>query len=366
MTAYNKVNGFYMGANRPLVRGTLFGSFGFDGFVLSDFYAGGDTVGSALAGQSLALPQPQYYEPALLRAAIADGRLTTATIDDLVRRYLRVLFRFGVFDRAAYPRDATIPVKRHGRVARQVEDRGHRPAAQPPLAAAAERPPDRLGGRDRQVGRRVPAPQRGVERRSHALLRGHRSPGPAARRARALRGALRGRKRPRARRPRGPPSRRGGGGGRARRAVGRVLGPPLHRPRLRAQAAAPGSAHTRGGGGQPADGGGAPVTRAGHDALGPQGGGDRGGVVAGRGGRQRNRRRPARQGQPVGQAPRDLSAGARPTCRRAPRAVPGRRRAARSTRRACSWAIAGTTGRASARCSRSGTASPTRASTTAT
>ena len=123
MTAYNKVNGFYMGANRPLVRGTLFGSFGFDGFVLSDFYAGGDTVGSALAGQSLALPQPQYYEPALLRAAIADGRLTTATIDDLVRRYLRVLFRFGVFDRAAYPRDATIPVKRHGRVARQVEDR---------------------------------------------------------------------------------------------------------------------------------------------------------------------------------------------------------------------------------------------------
>ena len=76
MTAYNKVNGFYMGANRPLLRGTLFGAFGFDGFVLSDFFAGGDTVGSALAGQSLALPGPQYYEPALLRAAIAPGRLT--------------------------------------------------------------------------------------------------------------------------------------------------------------------------------------------------------------------------------------------------------------------------------------------------
>ena len=37
MTAYNKVNGAYMGANRPLVRGTLFGAFGFEGFVLSDF-----------------------------------------------------------------------------------------------------------------------------------------------------------------------------------------------------------------------------------------------------------------------------------------------------------------------------------------
>ena len=63
MTAYNKVNGAYMGANRPLVRDTLIGDFGFKGFVLSDFFAGGDTVGSALAGQSLALPGP-----ALLRA----------------------------------------------------------------------------------------------------------------------------------------------------------------------------------------------------------------------------------------------------------------------------------------------------------
>ena len=124
MSAYNKVNGSYMGANRPLVRDTLLDSFGFDGFVLSDFFASGDTVGSALAGQSLALPVPGYYDPALLRAAIAEGRLTTATIDDLVRRYLRVLFRFGVFDRAAYPTDATLPVKRHGRVARLVEDRG--------------------------------------------------------------------------------------------------------------------------------------------------------------------------------------------------------------------------------------------------
>ena len=176
-----------MGANRPLVRDTLFGSFGFDGFVLSDFFAGGDTVGSALAGQSLALPQPQYYEPALLRAAIAQGRLTTATIDDLVRRYLRVLFRFGVFDRAAYP------ARRHdpGQAPRAGGPAGreprHRAAPQPPLAAAAERAPARLGGRDRQVGERVPAPERGVERRRRAVLLGHRPPGPEARGARTLR-----------------------------------------------------------------------------------------------------------------------------------------------------------------------------------
>ncbi|MBN1528635.1 MAG: glycoside hydrolase family 3 C-terminal domain-containing protein [Thermoleophilaceae bacterium] len=123
MTAYNKVNGDYMGASRPLVRDTLMDAFGFDGFVLSDFFANGDTVGSALAGQSLALPVPAYFAPNLVRDAVDSGRVPAATIDDLVRRYLRVLFRFGVFDRAAFPRNARIPVKRHGRVAREVEAR---------------------------------------------------------------------------------------------------------------------------------------------------------------------------------------------------------------------------------------------------
>ena len=76
MTAYNQVNGAFMGANRPLVRRTLLGDFGFKGFVLSDFVASGDTVGSALAGQSLALPAATYYEPSKLRAALAAGTLT--------------------------------------------------------------------------------------------------------------------------------------------------------------------------------------------------------------------------------------------------------------------------------------------------
>ena len=110
MTAYNKVNGAWMGENRPLVRDVLMGDFGFDGFVLSDFFAAASTAGAALAGQSLALPLPQYYEPSLLSAAIAADQIPMATIDDLVRRYLRVMFRFGVFDRAAFPRDAKIPV----------------------------------------------------------------------------------------------------------------------------------------------------------------------------------------------------------------------------------------------------------------
>jgi beta-glucosidase len=41
MSAYNKVNGPFAGASRPLLRDVLMRSFGFRGFVLSDWFAGG-------------------------------------------------------------------------------------------------------------------------------------------------------------------------------------------------------------------------------------------------------------------------------------------------------------------------------------
>ena len=123
MSAYNRVNGAFMGANRPLLRDVLRGSFGFRGFVISDFLANGDTVGSAQAGQSVSYPA-HYYGAAELRRAVGAGRLSMATVDELVGHYLRTLFRFGVPDRFARPRDGAVAVGRHGRVARQVEGEG--------------------------------------------------------------------------------------------------------------------------------------------------------------------------------------------------------------------------------------------------
>ena len=183
MTAYNRVNGAYMGANRPLVRDTLLGDFGFKGFVLSDFLASGDTVGSALAGQSLALPGANYYEPSLLRAALAEGRLKQATVDDLVRRYLRTLSASacsiaGPEPHGAPAAQARRPHRPHGRGA------GGRAAPQPALAASAQARPGGLCGRDRPFRERVPAPQLPLQRRRPAAAHRDTARGDRAHRPR--------------------------------------------------------------------------------------------------------------------------------------------------------------------------------------
>jgi beta-glucosidase len=62
------------------------------------------------------------YGPAPVAAALASGAVTQAQLDDHVRRYLRTLFAFGVFDRPAFANDdAQIDKPAHARTAQRVE-----------------------------------------------------------------------------------------------------------------------------------------------------------------------------------------------------------------------------------------------------
>jgi len=88
MAAYNSVNGATMTANAPLLRGVLKGEWMFPGVVVSDWSATTSTVASAAAGLDLVMPGPDGPWGDKLVAAVRDGRVAEADVDDKVARLL--------------------------------------------------------------------------------------------------------------------------------------------------------------------------------------------------------------------------------------------------------------------------------------
>ena len=99
MNAYNLVNGVHCSQNEHLLKEVLKGDWKFDGLVMSDWSSTYDGVAAANGGLDLEMPSGTYMNRDTLLPAIKSGKLSVATIDDKVRRMLRVMFRFGFFDR---------------------------------------------------------------------------------------------------------------------------------------------------------------------------------------------------------------------------------------------------------------------------
>ena len=101
MAAYNSVNGATMTANSPLLRDLLKGEWGFSGVVVSDWSATTSTISSAAAGLDLVMPGPHGPWGEKLVAAVRDGRLPEAVIDDKVARLLGLARKLGALNGAA-------------------------------------------------------------------------------------------------------------------------------------------------------------------------------------------------------------------------------------------------------------------------
>jgi beta-glucosidase len=99
MTAYNLVNGVHCTEHGHLINEILKGEWGFDGIVMSDWGATYDAVAAAEAGQDLEMPSGRYMNRENLLPAITEGKVKESTIDDKVRRILRVIVRMGFLDR---------------------------------------------------------------------------------------------------------------------------------------------------------------------------------------------------------------------------------------------------------------------------
>jgi len=112
MPSYNEVDGIPSHANRWLLHDVLRGEWGFDGVIVSDWFAipqladlhhvatdRADAARRALAaGVDVELPDVQAY--GTLVDQVRQGRVPEAAIDSVVRRLLRPKFELGLFENA--------------------------------------------------------------------------------------------------------------------------------------------------------------------------------------------------------------------------------------------------------------------------
>ncbi len=107
MDSYNLTNGEHMTQNRRLNVEVAKDQWKFKGIIMSDWVATYDTTAAANAGLDLEMPFGVYYSREKLLPLIQGGQVTQATIDDKVRRILRVAASFGWLDRTQM--DTSIP-----------------------------------------------------------------------------------------------------------------------------------------------------------------------------------------------------------------------------------------------------------------
>ena len=97
MSAYNRVNGTFASENARLLTEILREEWGFDGFVVSDWFGTKSTAACA-AGLDLEMPGPGAHLGERILAAVEAGDIPEAAVDGAVRRILRITVRAGAFE----------------------------------------------------------------------------------------------------------------------------------------------------------------------------------------------------------------------------------------------------------------------------
>ena len=97
MAAYNGVNGATM-TESPLLADLLKEEWGFDGVVMTDWFAGRSTEAAGNAGLDLLMPGPSGPWGDALVAAVEAGRVPAVVVRDKVRRLLVLALRVGALE----------------------------------------------------------------------------------------------------------------------------------------------------------------------------------------------------------------------------------------------------------------------------
>ena len=101
MSAYNKVNGEHAAQHRGLLTDILRTEWGFDGFVVSDWFGVHEAVSAANAGLNIEMPAPVRVYGKKLEDAVERGNVDEAQVDLLVRDILMLANRVKADERDA-------------------------------------------------------------------------------------------------------------------------------------------------------------------------------------------------------------------------------------------------------------------------
>lgn len=125
MTAANGVNGEFVSDSKKMLTDILKNSWGFKGFVMTDWYQTRSTEKAALAGLDVSMPGGEDcgFGKALL-LAVQSGEVPVNVIDDKVRRILRVYAQLGCLDAKKVADKANLNTVANQSVARQVAEQG--------------------------------------------------------------------------------------------------------------------------------------------------------------------------------------------------------------------------------------------------
>jgi beta-glucosidase len=124
MCGYSTINGTFACQNPYILNTALYQQAGFGGFVTCDWGAMHSTVESANAGTTMEMPGGYFYAD-FLSQAVANGQVSQATLDTMVRRVLTQMFAFGLFDKTKTgSTTATVTTAAHQDVARRGAEEG--------------------------------------------------------------------------------------------------------------------------------------------------------------------------------------------------------------------------------------------------
>jgi beta-glucosidase len=110
MAAYNDVNGVAATEQQHVNNEIVKGEWGYDGLIMSDWFATKTAAPAANGGLDLVMPGPDGPWGEALATAVEAGSVDESTIDDHLRRLLRLADRVGALGRLReYPTDLPAP-----------------------------------------------------------------------------------------------------------------------------------------------------------------------------------------------------------------------------------------------------------------